>query len=135
MIVLDDRERFGEWAKARIPYVTTWGEGYQAIGLERDAEPVAAVIYNWPTVHDIAMHVAAVPGRRWLTREFLRSCFAYPFIQLGLRRVTGYVPAKNLEARRFDEHLGFRYEGILREALADDDVLIYGMLRRECRFI
>ena len=57
-------------------------------------------------------------------------------MQLGCRRVTGYVPAANARARRLDEHLGFVYEGRLREALPDgQDVLVLGMLRRECRWL
>lgn len=134
-IVWDERERFGDWARERIGHVTDWGNGYQCIGLEEDGEPLAAVVFNWATTYDIAMHVAAVPGKQWLTRGFLRACFGYAFIQLGKNRVTGYVPSKNQAAIDFDQHLGFRYEGILREALKDDSVIILGMLRRECRWV
>jgi len=68
-----------------------------------------------------------------MTRAFLRAAFRYPFVQLGCRRVTGYVPAQNLEAQRFDEHLGFRREGLMRHAMEDDDVIVYGLLREEAR--
>ena len=61
--------------------------------------------------------------------------FDYPFNQLGVNRITGLVAKKNKEARRFDEHLGFKYEGNMRHALADDDMLIYGMLKRECKWL
>jgi len=115
--------------------VTDWGERYQAIGLERDGEIAAAVIFNLYSGADVAMHVAAVPGRRWLVREYIKACFGYPFLQLGVRRISGFVPAKNLEARRFDEHLGFKYEGIMRHALPDDDVIVYGMIREHCRWL
>lgn len=130
-IILDQRERCGEWARARIPHVPSWGEWYEAIGLERDGELVAVVVFNLFSGADIAMHIAAVPGRRWMTRQFLRASFRYPFVQLGCRRVSGYVPARNLEAQRFDEHLGFQREGLMRHALPDDDVIVYGMLRQD----
>ena len=82
------------------------------------------------------MHIAAVPGRRWMTRDFLRVAFRYPFWQLGCRRVTGYVPASNADALRFDLHLGFVQEGRMREALPDgEDVIVLGMLRNECRWL
>lgn len=134
-ILFNERERCGAWAKARIPHVSSWGEWYQALGLERAGELVAAVIFNLYSSEDIAMHVAAVPGRRWMTREFLRAAFRYPFVQLRVRRVTGYVPAKNTVAIAFDEHLGFEREGLLRHALPDDDVVILGMLRERCRYL
>lgn len=134
-IVFDERERVGNWAKDRIGHIQSWGEWYQSIGLERDGELIAAVVFNYYSECDIAMHLAAIPGKRWLTRAFLRTAFSYPFDQLGVRRITGYVPAKNLDARRLDEHLGFKCEGIMRHALKDDDVILFGILREECRFI
>jgi RimJ/RimL family protein N-acetyltransferase len=56
-------------------------------------------------------------------------------VQLGVQRVTGYVPASNAAALRFDRHLGFVEEGRLREALpGGEDVIVLGMLKRECRW-
>jgi RimJ/RimL family protein N-acetyltransferase len=71
-----------------------------------------------------------------MTRDFLRVAFRYPFVQLGCNRVTGYVPASNADALRFDLNLGFKIEGRMREAIeTGEDVLVLGMLRGECRFI
>lgn len=134
-VVLDQKERFGEWARTRIPHVDSWGEWYEAIGLEEDGEPIAAVIYNLYSGADIAMHIAGAPGRRWLNREFLRVAFRYPFVQLGCRRVSGYVPATNADALRFDRHIGFVDEGVMREALPNgEDVVVLGMLKNECKW-
>lgn len=133
--MLDDKARCGAWALERIAHVPSWGEWFEAIGLERDAELVAAVIFNLWSGADIAMHIAAVPGRRWMTREFLRAAFRYPFVQLECQRVTGYVPASNADALRFDRHLGFVEEGRMREALPNgEDVIVLGLLKRECRW-
>ena len=133
-VVLNEREKFGEWARARIPHVPSWGEWYQCIGLEEDGKPIAAVVFNLFSGCDIAMHVAA-EGKRWMSREYLRTCFAYPFIQLGCRRVTAYVSSRNETAWQFVRHLGFQQEGLMREAVPDDDVMVYGMLKNECRWI
>ncbi len=133
-LVLDDKARCGAWALERIAHVPSWGEWFEAIGLERDGDLLAVVVYNLWSGADIAMHVAAMPGRRWMTRGFLRAVFRYPFVQLGCRRVTGYVPASNLDAQRFDEHLGFVREGVMREALDNgEDVILYGLLREDAR--
>lgn len=129
-----DRERVGAWAAERIPYVTTWGDWYQAIGLERDGELIAATVYNFYSGSSIAMSFAAVPGRRWLTRAYLATIFRYPFVQLGVRRVTGFIASRNTNSIRFAEHLGAKREGLMRDALPDDDLLVYGLLRSECRY-
>lgn len=108
----------------------------RAIGLEQDGELIAGVVYENYTGKNITAHVAAVPGKRWLNREFLFRAFAYPFIQLDCNRVTGLVKADNLEAQKFDEHLGFKKEGLLRQACDDGaDLIVYGMLKTECRWI
>lgn len=134
-VILNERDRCAEWARQRIAHVPSWGEWCEAIGLEDDGELLAVVVYNLYSGADIAMHIAAVPGRRWMTRQFLRAAFRYPFIQLGCRRVSGFVPVTNLDAQRFDEHLGFRREGLMREALPNgEDVIVYGMLERESRW-
>lgn len=134
-IIFNERERIGDWAKDRIGHIQSWGEWYQSIGLERDGALIAAVVFNYYSDCDIAMHIAAMAGKRWLNRDYLKTCFSYPFVQLGVRRVTGYVPEKNLEAQKFDEHLGFIREGLMRNAIRDDNVIIYGLLKEHCRFL
>tara|TARA_R110000803_G_scaffold44377_3_gene93967 strand:- start:627 stop:1043 length:417 start_codon:yes stop_codon:yes gene_type:complete len=110
-------------------------ENYSALGLVKNNQLIAGVIYNHFTETSIMAHIAGKPGKRWLNRDFLFAMFDYPFNQLGVNRITGLVAKKNKEARRFDEHLGFKYEGNMRHALADDDMLIYGMLKRECKWL
>ena len=107
----------------------------KAIALLRDGQPCAVTVYDNFSQCDCNIHIASDGTRRWLNRAFIAECFAYPFVQLGLRRVTGLVAAKNRDALRFDAHLGFEYEGLLRRALPDDDVVVLGMLRESCRFI
>ncbi len=103
------------------------------IGLERDGELVAGVIYEGYNGFNVWMHVA-IPGR--ITPSYLRYCFHYPFIELGCRRVSGYVEASNKAARRFDEHLGFQQEAVLHGAASDGgDVILYRMTREDCRYV
>jgi RimJ/RimL family protein N-acetyltransferase len=112
----------------------SWGD-FKAIALVDEDRIYAGVVYNYYTGTNVCMHVGALSGRHWLTPEFLFAGFDYPFRVMGVRRVTGLVPSKNWEARRFDEALGFVYEGTMRDALADDDMLVYGMLKGECKWI
>jgi RimJ/RimL family protein N-acetyltransferase len=42
----------------------------------------------------------------------------------------------NETAKKFDEHVGFIQEGVIREAFEDgEDAILYGMLRSECRYL
>jgi RimJ/RimL family protein N-acetyltransferase len=134
MLVLDQKERCGDWAKQKLD-IESWGSSYECIGWEQDgALQAVAVFTNW-TGPDVALHIAAVPGRRWLRREALRAVFRYAFNQLGVRRITGYVPETNRDAWKFDTHLGFKLEGVKRDGWHHEDMLVLGMIKSECRYL
>jgi len=110
--------------------------GQQGIGLERDGELIGAIMYENFSGTNVWMHVAGVAGKQWINRLLLKAAFKYPFVQLGCNRVSGWVDASNLKARRLDEHLGFKQEAILEGAAKDGgDVIIYRMKKEECRFL
>lgn len=129
-------EAVATWVCAQIPGMDLGDTPYTAIGqLDGLGNIVGGAVFNNYTRRDIHIHVAGI-SPRWLTRRFLGECFRYVFLGLGCRRCTGLVAASNSRAQRFDEGLGFVYEGTLRGYLADDeDCLIYGMLREECRWL
>lgn len=106
------------------------------IGIEEDGNLLAACVYDGYVGTSITLHIAAVPGKRWMTKGALFAAFAYPFKQLGCTRVSGLVRLDNVVAQKFDEHLGFKREGLLRRWYPDGcDAIVYGMLREECRFL
>lgn len=110
--------------------------GYSAIGLERDGELVAGVLYEQHNGPNVMMHVASDRSRRWMTPAYMAACFRYPFLQLGVHRVSALVRYENNDAHRFLNALGFTQEGLLREAASDGtDLVLYGMLKRECRYL
>lgn len=106
------------------------------IGLEEDGELIAGVLFQDHCGPNILMHVASDSSKRWMTPAYLCASFRYPFEQLGVRRITGLVRADNFAAQKFDEHLGFVREGVMREAASDGmDMIVYGLLKRDCRFL
>lgn len=124
----------GVWYAARMG--TTFVPGaMHYIGLTEDGTLLAVCAYEGYNQAQIQMHIAALPGKRWLVREYLWYCFHYPFATLGVKRVTGIVPASNLEARKFDENLGFTLEATLKDAHPDGDLLVYKMTRDQCRWL
>lgn len=149
-----DQERIADWVCERSPYLDLYRSrdqkgrlAYSAIGwVDSAGVLVAGVVYDSLTrtrslyrSHseiNIDMHIASVPGSAWMDPFFFREAFRYPFEQLGVQRVTGKAPASHAASHRFQLALGFTREGVIREALAGgEDLHIFGMLRRECRWI
>lgn len=135
-IIVGQDDVVGPWVCERSEGAWHAGRG-TTIGLydEEAKELIAGVLYEDWNGANVVMHVSAVPGRRWLTREFLWFCFYYPFEQLNVNRITILVPSNNLEARRFDEHLGFILEATLKDAHPDGDLLLYAMRKEDCRWL
>ena len=103
--------------------------------LLRDGEIIAAVIFDDFNGQNVFMHVAAVPGKKWLNRHFLHEAFKHPFVTLGAQRITLWIEKTNIASRIFATHLGFRAEATLEAAgKAGGDVVIYRMFRRDCRY-
>lgn len=108
----------------------------KGIILRRDGEVIASVLYEGFNGANVFAHIAAIPGGRWLTREFLRAMFHYPFVQLGVQRITGMTDASNWRSRVFNGHLGFKPEAILKRAGRDGgDAVIYAMFREDCKYV
>ena len=133
-IVYDQKDRLLAWARPHIETGDLPVETY-AIGHARGDEILAVVLYTWFTDHNCAMHVASNGRADWMSRGFLAAAFAYPFIQLGLRRVTAYVASRNERALTIDGRLGFRVEGVMKQAAGDDDLIVMGLLREHCLWI
>ena len=133
-LVYGQEDRLLPWAAARNG-VSGFRRDAYAIGLERDGDLCAVVVFDDFSECNVNMHIASDGTKRWMNKDLLIAAFAYPFVQLGLRRVTGLVPSRNAQALSFDEHLGFVREGLCRHGFPDDDMVVLGLLRADCRFI
>lgn len=107
-----------------------------AIGILSEEGLHGVVVFDSFTTTGCWVSVVSDGGRKWITRELIIRTFAYPFIQLGYPRLNSFVSVKNADAIRFNDHFGFKREGIMREAGEQgEDLIVYGMLRRECRWL
>ena len=130
-----DIDKVLPFTKTLIPGLHTTDD-MRGIGLTRDGQLIAAAVYEGFNGHNIWAHLCGVPGARWMTKDFLKAGFAYPFLVCKVQRISGYVNASNLEARRLNEHFGYKVEATLRGAGYDGgDVLIYVMRREDCRYV
>lgn len=133
-VIYGEEDRLLRWAQERIGVI--FRPDAYTIGLERNGQIAATVVFDTFSETDCCMHIASDGTRAWMSKELLLRAFAYPFTQLGLPRVTGLVPADNEDALRFDEHLGFVREGYHPKAgPGGKDLISLGLLRENCRFI
>ena len=122
-----------EWVRRELGMSSDFGPSV-AIGAVYNDKLIAGVIYYCYRHPNIEMAVAAI-SPRWANKTTLKGFFDYPFNQLGCNRVTVLVDSDNEQVKRFDERLGFVYEGTLRKANPNGDADIFGMLKEECRWI
>lgn len=134
-VIYGEEDRLLPWAAERIGVPRFRADAY-TIGLERDGALVAVVVFDTFSDCDCNIHIASDGTRRWMNRELLLATFAYPFTQLGFRRITGLVAENNPEALAFDENLGFRREGYHPHAAGEGvGMITLGLLKENCRFI
>lgn len=135
-IITGEDDRLGLWLCARQEGAKWFPGGRSCIGIENELGELQAVaMFEEYNKANLTMHIAAVSGRHWLNREFLWYCFYYPFVELNCKRVTGLVASTNLQARKFDENLGFTLEATLKDAHPDGDLLVYVMTKENCRWL
>lgn len=134
-ILTDCDDLVGPWVTEKLGCSWNKGRGVTIGLLHPDKGLVAGVLFEDWNGANILMHVAAVPGRHWLTREFLWFVFYYPFEQLKVKRITGLVASTNLDAIRFDKNLGFELEATLKDAHPSGDLLVFKMTKDKCRWL
>lgn len=71
-----------------------------------------------------------------ITKRFLFSIFWCPFMQFGVNHISCAIEASNHKSLNLCSRMGFRLEGSMRESATNgEDVLIMGMLKRECPWL
>lgn len=121
------------WLAERVRGWTPSGQEV-AIASVRDNRITAVVAYANYRGGNIEMTCAGEGN--WMTRGNLAGFYAYPFVQLGCRRVTALVHRKNAKSRKLMERLGYTLEGKIREAAEDGrDLMLYGLLKSEADHI
>ena len=111
-----------------------WPRPYICFGVESDEGLGLGVIYERILNCDVNMHIVC-SQRKLMTRRVIRAAFTFPFVNLGRQRVTGLVPAINMLSRELCEKLGFELEGRRKRVFVDDDEMIYGMTKEQCRWL
>lgn len=133
-LVFQPREYLMRWAFNHIHGALPMklDSDWQVIGLTDDVGNVKCVtVYHDFRENSMEMTIAA-DTPRWATRGNIRAFLHYPFCQQGVGHVRAVVHVKNKRSRKLVEGLGFKLEGVLRNAAKDGkNLMLYGMVRKE----
>jgi RimJ/RimL family protein N-acetyltransferase len=126
-------DRLLDWIAPRVGAdASAWRGMARALGVVIRGEVVAAMAVGAWERGNVEISFAA-DSPRWATRDTIRRLMAWPFRQLDCHRVTTRIAASNTRAIRFNEGIGFKREGVMRQASGPngEDMIIFGMLRSE----
>lgn len=111
-LVFNQNEELAAWAEANHPECSPLPRPFTAIGVASDDGKILGVaIYHNFSNNDVEItFVTATP--RWATSGIVRAILHYPFIQLGVKRMTAVTNKSNKKARKLLEGVGFKLEGV-----------------------
>lgn len=129
-----EREEEAEaWAREKLE-LEQEPSFFRAMSAVDDAgEFVCAVVLTNFTSRNIDLSIA-IDSKKVTpkgTVEMFNGVFGFVFDKLRVARVTGLLRGKNKRAKKLNEHFGFKLEGVMRKAFADDDLHIYGFLAED----
>jgi hypothetical protein len=132
MLVVQPRDVLVSWLCKRVGYVPT--PHMTCIGLTDRAIIRAVVGYDHFTGKACQMHVAGI-GTNWMTRDLLFAAFDYPFRELGLNAVLGFVDGSNKDAINLNLRLGFKEVHRVVDGHPDGDLIIFEMKKADCKWL
>lgn len=111
-LVFGHDELFATWAEDQLKMDVPFARPLHAIGItsQDGNELLGVVIYNGFR-HYSCEATIATSDPRWATPNNIRAIFRYPFIQLGVKRMTAITSKSNKRARQMLDKLGFKLEG------------------------
>jgi len=96
---------------------------------------MAVLVYNALDEGNCGISIAT-SSPKWCTKSALKVIFGFPFIQLGLNRVTATIRESNEKSLSLVQRLGFIPEGEMKQYYENgESAMIYGMLKDDCRWL
>lgn len=123
------------WAREKLALPAAPGFYRAAAAVDDNDEFVCVVVMTnfSPRNVDFNVVIEKTKVRPKAAMVMFNGVFDFVFNRLGTARVTGLIPSKNESSLRLAEHIGFKKEGVMRAALDEDDLQIYGFLADEYR--
>jgi RimJ/RimL family protein N-acetyltransferase len=134
ILIVGHDKAISRWVADRVGVTVSDFGACKTMGfVDRDTLVAGVVFHNFRALNVEASIATESP--RWCNRGVLHAIFHYPFVQAGCSRVTATTEATNQPVRAFLCRLGFQQEGVLRQFLPSGDMVVYGLLRDECRWL
>ena len=131
-LIYNASKEVAAWAGHKLG--TDFRSPFFALGiLDSHGHLVGAVIYNDFDFRNVEMTIVWPVGFGF--RHVAREVFAYAFDHLNCRRISLTIPSKHTETIRHAKKWGWVSEGLKRHHYDEDDAVILGMLRSDCRFL
>ena len=132
-IGFEREEEAEQWARKRLDLPAAPEFYRAAAAVDEAGEFVCVVVMTnfTPRNVDLSIVIDKAKVRPRETITMFNEIFGFVFDKLKVARVTGLLRGKNTEAKRINEHFGFKLEGVMRKAFPDDDLHIYGFLAEE----
>lgn len=131
MIVVDG-ESIGQYVGLKLGIKIS--EPYTAFGfMTDDKKPLSAFVFNEFNGSNIEITGFADPGG--FTRPVLRYLANYVFNKCDCRRLTIRTKKRNKSVLKLAPRLGFKYECIAKHFFADDDAVVFRMLKEDCAWL
>jgi hypothetical protein len=132
MIVVNDGPLIASYIGSRLGI--TICEPFTALGFLTDEKrPLCAFVFNDFNHSNMEMTIVAEPGG--ITRQVIRYVANYVFNTSKCRRVTVRTKKRNKRVLQLAPRYGFKYECIAKHFFADDDAVVFRMLKEDCRFL
>lgn len=124
-------KEIGNWVAERIAGEFS-SENSSAIGLQKDGETIAGVIYeNWNR-QSIFCHIA-IEGL--MTKGYLRAIFDYPFNVCKVKKIIVPVVSNHAKSIKLVTKMGFVEEARLKDASPNGDIIFLTLTKENCRFL
>jgi hypothetical protein len=134
-LLVDEKERVGAWVAKKVDQRAPWG-AFNAFGAERDGSIVAGVVVNNINGANATLHIASEKTAGKGLVAVLIATADYCFNQVGLKRMTGMVPMSMPDVIKFDKHLGWKEEFVMKDAAPDGgDMMVLVMRPDDCRWL
>lgn len=113
-LIFNRSEELADWAERTFPECAPIQRPMVGIGIASNEGDILGVAFynNFRHNHgDIELSiVTATP--KWATPGNIRALLHYPFVQLGVKRLTAFTPKKNKRLRKLMELFGAKLEGV-----------------------
>lgn len=95
----------------------------------------ALICFNAFRWANMAISVSA-DNPNWINPQVLNEISRYVFVDNDCRRLEAQTEVENRRCRRLLKGLGFKQEGILRNASYNqNDMVLFSLLKEECAFL